>query len=852
LGLGFQTGIQYDYGKLTIKIKVTAVDNSFYNPDASAISPQTAPEPRPRTSKKTLALMISAALGTAPAALAQNPALEEIIVTATKRKSNMQDLPQAITAFTTEDITRQGFAVLDDYVNNIPSLAFARREPAGTSVVFRGVAASGIQYGTNPSASVYLDESPITQAGLNPDPRLIDIERVEALSGPQGTLFGDASQSGTLRIITNKADPTEMAGWVEGNLAYVEDSDDLDNDISGMVNVPLIQDKLAIRLVGFYSDEAGYIDNVLGESQPDKWRESRIEAGLPVRERFNNANRVDDDVNSVETVGGRAALRWFVNDDWTVDIAGIIQNKDADGFGDVNLGVGEREQVRFENEELKDDWYQVSLSLEGNLGFADAVLTGSYFDRDLTYEADASDYLHDFDQKYDPTYSTGEYYTIIYDFTGAPRGFVIQDQEDERWTVEGRLTTRADSDSRWSGLVGFFYGKLERTQLNTSTVRDFSNTEYYANQGYDYLNYAANSPYYNPNYATFHNTGSDNWFFGAYDLEVEQAAVFGEVTWAATDKLSFTAGARWFNHDQEFGLQQGGLLEGSNVNAQRDYLYNNEVKHYSEDDWVPKFNVTYQINDDVLTYATYSEGFRSGGANPLRAKSVLPEDYDSDTLKNYELGLKSEWFDNSLRFNAVAYHMQWDDIQIQVNDPSVFSLGIVNFSEAEIDGFETEITWIPAMNWEVNFTGALINAEISKDNAIYAPDGQVIADVQNGTQLPITPEQKASISLQYTFRDTLLDAEPYVRLDWAYVGDSVNSLNGTESIVFTQGATDQPSYDIGNLRMGLDAEQWSATLYVNNITDEVAEQFYSNRWGSKQRISINKPRTIGLTMRWKF
>ena len=169
------------------------------------------------------------------------------------------------------------------------------------------------------------------------------------------------------------------------------------------------KDKLAIRLVGFHSDEAGYIDNVLGESQPDKWREHRIEAGLPVRDRFNNANQVDDDVNSTKTVGGRASLRWFANDDWTVDIAGIIQNKDADGFGDVNLGVGEREQVRFENEELSDDWYQVSLSLEGNLGFADAVLTGSYFDRDLTYEADASDYLHDFDQKYDPTYFNGEY-----------------------------------------------------------------------------------------------------------------------------------------------------------------------------------------------------------------------------------------------------------------------------------------------------------------------------------------------------------------------------------------------------------------------------------------------------------
>jgi outer membrane receptor protein involved in Fe transport len=679
-------------------------------------------EELPATSKKTLAAMVSAVIGSTSMANAQNLTLEEVIVTATKRKSTLQSLPQAITAFTTEDIKRQGFAVLDDYANSIPSLAFARREPAGTSVVFRGVAASGIQYGTNPSASVYLDESPITQAGLNPDPRLIDIERIEALSGPQGTLFGDASQSGTLRIITNKADPTQMSGWVEGNVAYVEDSDDLDNDISGMVNIPLIEDKLAVRLVGFRSDEAGYVDNVLGESQADQWVESRIASGLPVRERFDNANRVDDDVNSAETVGGRAALRWFINDDWTVDIAGIIQNLDVDGYGDVNLGLDDREQVRFENEELSDDWYQVSVSLEGNLGFADMVLTGSYFNRELTYDADATDYLHDFDQKYNPSYYA------IYDFTGAPRGFVIQDQDDDRWTVEGRLTTPLDSDSRWNGLVGFFYGKLDREQLNISDVRGFSNTEFYANLGYYYLNYLANSPYYNPNYATFHNTGSDNWFFGAYDLDLEQVAIFGEVTWDATEKLSFTAGARWFDHEQEFKLQQGDLLEDRSVNVERNYFYTNETKNFSEDDWVPRLNATYQINDDVLTYVTYSEGFRSGGANPLRNTSVLPDEYDSDTLKNYEIGLKSEWFDNTLRFNAVAYHMQWDDIQIQVNDP--------NFSEAEIDGFEGEISWLPAVGWDITANFAFINAEISEDNTI-EENGVVIAEVSDGTQLPI-------------------------------------------------------------------------------------------------------------------
>jgi len=814
------------------------------------IQPVNPPEASFTARKKTLAVMVSAVLGTAPTAYSQDTVLEEVIVTASKRKSNLQELPQAITAFTTEDIVRQGFAVLDDYANKIPSLAFARREPAGTSVVFRGVAASGIQFGTNPSAGVYLDEQPITQAGLNPDPRLIDIERVEALSGPQGTLFGDASQSGTLRIITNKPDTTDMSGWVEGTAAYVEDSDDQDTDIAGMINIPLIEDKLAIRLVGFRSDEAGYIDNVLGQNQPDKYADDRIAAGLPLGKPFDNSDQVDDDVNSTTTIGGRAALRWFVNDDWTVDISGIIQNLDVDGFGDTNLFVGSREQVRFEDEELSDDWYQVSLTLEGNLGFADTVLTGSYFNRDMTYDADATDYNFDFDQQLNPTeLNYYGYYQIQYDMTGAPRGPARQDQEDERWTFEGRLTTPADSDSRWSGLVGFFYSKLERQQLFTSTVRNYDDTDYYANLGYYYLNIIGNL--YNPN---FHNTGSENAFFGYYDLDIEQTAVFGEVTWAATDQLSFTAGGRWFNHDQEVTLQQGALLEGNKVNVERDYLYNNENTNADEDDWVPKLNVTYHINDDVMTYATYSEGFRPGGTNALRSGSVLPKEYDSDKLKNYEVGLKSEWFDSSLRFNAVAYHMQWDDIQIQANDPTAFSLGIVNFAEAEVNGFEAEVTWIPAPGWEIIAKGALINAEISEDDVIPNPvdPDNPVADVQDGTQLPISPEEKGSVSLQYTFQSELFGGEPYMLLDWAYVGNSVNSLNGTESIVFTTGTTTQPSYNIGNFRMGLDAEHWSGTFFVTNITDEVAKQFYNNRWGSRQRLSINKPRTIGLTLRYKF
>ena len=180
------------------------------------------------------------------------------------------------------------------------------REPGGTTIVFRGVASSGLQFGAVSSSALYLDEQPITQGGRSPDPRLIDIERIEALRGPQGTLYGASSQSGTLRVITNKPDPSGFAAWTEGQVTSV-DGGGTGYDVSAMVNVPLVQDKLSLRLVGFAAEDAGFIDNVLADSQGGT---------------FDNANVVDKDVNSAETIGGRAALRFDFTENVNATLGG--------------------------------------------------------------------------------------------------------------------------------------------------------------------------------------------------------------------------------------------------------------------------------------------------------------------------------------------------------------------------------------------------------------------------------------------------------------------------------------------------------------------------------------------------
>jgi outer membrane receptor protein involved in Fe transport len=729
------------------------------------------------SARRGLAVAVSAALGGATQVYAQDTALEEVIVTATKRASSIQEIPQSVQAFTTDDIQRRGFKGMDDYVKQIPAMSLARREPGGTSVVFRGIAASGIQYGTNPSSSIYLDEQPITSAGLNPNPRLIDIERVEALSGPQGTLFGDSSQSGTLRVITNKANTERFEAWVEGGLHTVDEGDD-GYDLSGMVNIPL-GERAAVRLVGFTSQEAGYIDGVVGLSQGGT---------------FTSAGTDSDDTNELETEGGRVNLRWDISDTWTVDVMGIFQNTDKDGYGDNNIGFDDLEQIRFENESLKDDWYQYGITLEGNLGWADMTLAASYFDRDFEYQTDATDYLFEFNKisSYYPYYA-------FYDFGGDPRGFATNEVESDRWSIEARIATPADSPSRWSGVLGLFYSKQSSEALFLSTVRGLSDTP-----GGAYLAYLQ---YYYTGY--FPAGPTDNWFFGQYDTEIEQYALFGEVTFDVTENFSITAGGRFYDVDRDFELFQGGLMQGNTPDRDTDLVVIDGVSNEGDDGFVPKLNLTYTIDDDKLVYATYSEGFRSGGANVVRRSSVLPDGYDSDTLENFEIGAKTEWLNGSLRINLAAYRMTWDDIQIQANDPQpvVFSLGIINFPEAEVDGVEMDYAWTPVPGLLIDGSFAWLDAELSETSELFVDEcfnnGDPICEpivAKDGTQLPISPDFKAAVGVEYTFDFDIFGADPHVRLDYSYTGDSENKLAGLEAIVFAPDPTEQESFSTWDLR----------------------------------------------------
>jgi iron complex outermembrane receptor protein len=795
-----------------------------------------------RPGPQTLSTAISAVLSvsaTAAAAQEQAPAvtgLEEVIVTATKRAERLQDVSESIAAFDANAIEMRGLKQIDDIVKYIPGMSLSQREPGGTTIVFRGVASSGIQFGAVSSSALYLDEQPITQSGRSPDPRFIDIERVEALRGPQGTLYGASSQSGTLRVITAKPDPSGFDAWTEAELTQVEDGD-AGYDVSAMLNLPLAEDRVSLRVVGFAAEDAGFIDNVLTQSKGQT---------------FDNADVVDEDVNTVNTVGGRAALRFDISEGVDLTFSGLYQDVSADGHGDVTpastdgfgyANVGDLEQVRFSEESLDDSWYQLGLTMNAATPIGDLVIAASYFDRDFHYEADATDYEWNFNcPRFDslgnenppPPFCQPNY--TLYDFGGDPRGFAQNDEQTEITTFEARLQSKADEESRWSWLVGAFYSKETGHTQFDSFVNDYADTpafEYFA-----YLQYA----YYGGTLAP-----TDQWWIGLYDTDLEQRAMFGEVSFDVTENFTITAGGRWFEYDRKFRLHQEAPVGFTGFSL-------TEATADTDDSGsVMKLNMSYRIDDDRMVYATYSEGFRNGGSNPVRPASILPRDFTSDELKNYEVGAKTEWLDSRLRFNIAIYSMQWDDFAVQVEDPqpSVFQLGYVNLPSAEITGFESEFLFAVNDAWQIDASLGYNDGEVSEATELVLDPAFDPIPVTKGARLPLTPDWTATLGIEYRPRGSLLNAQPFARVDLAYVGESVNNLEGIESVVAAGGVQVQEAYDTGDFRVGLEGERWTATLFVDNFWDERASLFLSNRW-AEQRQSVNRPRTYGLSFRYDW
>ena len=539
---------------------------------------------------------------------------------------------------------------------------------------------------------------------------------LESLPGPQGTLFGSSSQSGTLRIITNKPNFDGFSGQADATIESTKGGEE-SYDVSGHLNIPLVDETLSPRMVGFLSHEGGWVDNVEGPTVagPGAY-------GSP----GDNSAIAKDDQNVYDVYGGRIAALWNISDNWTADASFILQSSEADGTWDSDPYLGDHKVTRFFEEYRDDDWWQVSATFKGDLGFAEFVSTTSYFERDSSYEWDNMAY-NQWQTSYYGIHNGFAPYDFEYEF-GSNFNFQVQ----ERFAQEFRLTSLGDSKLQW--MVGAFYDDVYDAWEYGAWIPNLMQTNAWdaVNNGWDVDTSLQRQCVYLSHYdgaCDYAAQGYDvacplpatiKTYVNNYEKTIKQTAVFGELTYHLTDDWTITGGARWFQFDRKdhqvyqapagfppFGSYGGG--EG---------VFDSDGK---SDDTVFKLATQYHFTDDKMVYALYSEGFRLGGHNSPRAVAtgLVPAQYGPDTLENYEIGLKSEWFDNRLVLNVSAFLMEWSDIQINTDVPGEdipwWLRGTFNGETGESLGAEISFEWQATENLSFEGSAYFARSEYTAD-----------------------------------------------------------------------------------------------------------------------------------------
>ena len=785
-----------------------------------------------------------------------NAQLEEVIVTATKQESSAQDIPIAITALGQDSLAQLGVSNFADYLVQLPGVTAGGGGPGTSTIYIRGVASttpnltsSGVA-GLAPNVAFYLDEQPLTQPGRNLDVYAADLNRVEVLKGPQGTLFGASSQAGTVRLITNKPDPSGFSGNLKLGTAYTPEGEPSYN-VEGAVNIP-VTDNFALRGVVYVDEKGGYIDNVAGtvtarESarfQPGGFQGDADLSVVNFMEISNNT-RDEDDFNEVTYAGARLAGLWYFADDWSLLVGVAQQSIDSEGVFYQDPGLDELEISRYEQDTLEDDFENYNWTLSGRLGELDLLYTGAYTEREAESRVDYTDYL--FVGQYIPYYICD--YSVSYP-TGAPSGtcqppnlFVNSYVKTEVQTHEFRISTDQSRGIRAIG--GVFYSDMELREDNQFTYP--GSTQVVAADG--------ESIGFGPNFSAEGASVRDpsQWAPGViFRNDVlrtdEQLGVFGEVNFDLGDKFTATLGARWY--DIEVDLKGSAAGSFGNLGADEDNNPGNNLDELfsdvtaQSDGVIGKVSLQWMPNADQLYYVTWSEGYRPGFLNRPGGRVsqdgsyTVPFSFGTDDVTNYELGWKLDLLDNTLRFNGDLFFVEIEDMQIGIFDPSITNLFFSdNAADAEVTGLEGEITWVPASVMGLTLSGgfSLLDTEIT--------DSFVTNFVVEGSELAFAPDFQAAATARYEW-DLASGKVAHVMLNGSY-SDEVNTD------IVAANSTTLDSWSLWNFTTGISDDQWTAEVYVENLADERAE-ISGNAIFNRDRITVARPRTIGLRFAYDF
>ncbi|MEP7243826.1 MAG: TonB-dependent receptor [Gammaproteobacteria bacterium] len=778
-------------------------------------------------SRKTLkhASFASALLAGIPAAFAQTPSnggLEEVVVSAQKRDESLQSVPVSITALGTAKLEELHVTDFNDYAKFLPSLTYQTLGPGAASVYMRGVASgeNSNHSGPQPSVGIYLDEQPITTIQGALDVHVYDIARVEALAGPQGTLYGASSQAGTIRIITNKPDPSGFKSAYDLSVNTV-DHGGTGYSGEGFVNIP-ISSNAAIRLVGWRTHDAGFIDNLAGTR-------TFPTAGITQ----NNAAIAKKDYNDVDTTGGRAALKVDLNDTWTITPAVMGQRQEANGSFGFDRSRGDLAVVHFLPESTRDHWVQAALTVEGHFSNFDVTYSGAHLNRHFDSSLDYSDYSYFYD-----VLSGSVAYNNAGELIDPSQGIEGRDRFTKQ-SHEIRISTAKERRLRAVG--GLFFQRQTHNIEQNYHIAGLND---------------ANSV-----------TGWPGTIWLTEQLRVDRDyAVFGELTYDITDKLAVTGGARHFkakNSIEGFFGYAAATSDNYGENLCGDPStwvpfrgapcenLNNSVE---DSGTTPRVNFTYKITPDHMVYTTFSKGFRPGGVN---RNGTFPP-YKPDYLTNYEIGWKTSWMNNRLRINGAVFQQEWKDFQFSFLPPGGSGLTVVeNAGQARIKGIESDISWAATGALTISGGFALLDPRLTENYCdTPGPNGETVTDcdepaARKGIQLPVSAKFKSNLTARYGFG--LAGGEAHVQGSLIYQGRVWSDLTAADRAVLGS----QSPYALADFSFGLNRGPYSFDIFLKNAFDKRAQlyryaQCVASTCGGTPYLNTTTPRLIGVQFGQKF
>ena len=834
--------------------------------------------------------LINASAFTGIISAQSNATVEEIVVTARKKSESLQDVPLSVSALREETLEQRGISVFEDYLLQLPGVTSGGAGPGTSTIYIRGLASTtpnlttAAVAGLAPNVSFYLDEQPLAQPGRNLDVYAADVSRIEVLSGPQGTLFGASSQAGVVRLITNKPVIGDTESNLEVETRFMPDGD-LGGKIEAVTNIPLGQNS-ALRFVAYKDRRGGYIDNVAGTldvSGGARFRSTgddrangvpvaALRAGKQAGADLSGVNLlkanavVKEDANSVVYSGFRASLKHEINDTWTANASFTNQTIDSDGVFMADPELDDLQIQRYTDEYIKDEFDNMSVTVEGMIGDLEFIYAGAYTDRESNQLVDYTDYL--FVGQYLPYYICDG--SVTYPGSSAPSGTCQAPYQEVDSNTQNETTSHEvrfnmpENDAGISATFGAFMSSSELKELN---FFNYEGSQY--NLGWSGVTgWAPNYPHTNPQAGTTGgNTGAGYYsvpgpfgpptiFWNDILRTDDQTGIFGEVNYALSDEVELTFGARWYDIEVDFEGSANSSFYNFNGTTESTCCGANLSKKFgpgnaegnpdkaTTDGTIVKATAKFTPNDDVMYYVTYSEGFRpgllnrKGGAVNGDGTYTVPNVVDSDTVTNYEMGWKTIVRDGTLRFNGSMFFVDIEGLQTTIFDPNITNLFFSdNAADAEITGIEGDFEYFTSVEG-LSISGAFssLNSKITKK---LVPTNDVVV----GDELAFAPGFQANLNFRYEWP-----------LSGGNVGHFMPQVTYTQdsfSDVITINRAVNEGYTKVDVRAGFSNDDLTAEVYIDNLTDERGV-INNNFVFDKERVSYIRPTTVGIRVKKNF